>query len=342
MVPFSAALQVLKNPDLQKVLAQVRWSIQPLHPLGGGPVELQIGGQKQQVSGAADRYKEVNLADDGGGRVEDPEMFYVVDRRVATPTGALPAVLSSAEFNKDVAKAALSRDGRAAAVVTTGNRLVLGRLSTAAPPVQPVDRLRGTTWSRPVWLPSSRRLLVAVDGLLHVVGDAGDVSEPLATGVTSFAVSPEGFRIALIQGGALQVAALVQRDNDLWEIGIARTLSTGLANLTAVAWSRLDRLVAAGPEGGNWLLTEISVDGALREKWNARFHNQIVSVVAYPRLPSQVSSPGPVLVQTADNSAFHVYGSSSQPDPLDTPTATPSGGAGVQRSVPPTAPFFPD
>ncbi len=339
-VPFSAALQ---GADLERIQAQVQWSMQPLHPLSDG-VELQIGGQKQQLGGALDRYRQANLADASSGRADTPQGFYVVDRTVQPQAGAPPRVLTDPDVNKDVVSAALSRDGQAAAIVTTANRLVIGRTDKGSPSVQSVDELRGTHWSRPVWLPSSRRLLVAVDGALYAVSAAGEVTAQLIpSGVSAFGVSPDGFRIALIQNGGLQVAALDQHTGDQPSVGNARPLDPGLTGPSAVAWSRVDRVVVAGiGPNRQWQLAEIGVDGAIRDLWQAIYGYPIESVVAYAKLPTQVSSPGPVMLQTADKIAFRAY-VNSQPDqllPPDAPSSGPSpSGAAARRA---TAPFFPD
>ncbi len=346
VVPFTAALQNQK--DLARVVAQLQWSLQPLHKLTDG-VDLQIAAQTQQVTGAADLYRKYNPADDVTSRTADPQTFCVTGNAVQALDGSLPAVVAKPEYNRDVLMAALSRDRRDAALLTTGKRLTLGRADdTGTVSYLPVD-LTGHTWSRPAWLPLSRRLLVIVDGQLRVVSATGVVSaQPVATGITAFAVAPDGYRIALIASGVLGVAALHDDSDQLTVSSPVRPLDTGLSDLTGVAWSRMERLVVAGKTGSNqWRLAEVSIDGAIRVVWkDVSFFNPIVSVVAYPRLPSEPPGPGQVLVQTGDNAVFRVFvnASSATSQPLTGkagPSPSPSGPGTANRPVL-TAPFYPD
>jgi len=343
---FSAALQ---GADLAKLLAQLRWSLQPLHPLSLGSVEIQIGGRTQPVPDP-DLYRQANPADDGS-RPADPQAFCVTDKViqpvdgtfVRSVGGTLPAVLAKTDYNRDVAKAALSRDNTAAALVTTQRRLLVGRADERGAVSYQEVALSGRDWSRPVWLPSGRKLLVAVDGSLYAVTQGGRVSAPIISGVKAFAVAPDGYRVALVQQGVLQVAVL-HDDGDQQSLGTPRPLDTGLSDLAGVAWSRLDRLVVAGRNQANqWRLAEITFDGAIRDVWDANFLNPIVAVVAYPKPPSQPQGPGAVMVQTEDTAAFRLFKSSDKAEQLTVPEPSPAPSNGTTRSKPvPTAPFYPD
>src|SRR5207302_7768165 len=132
---------------------------------------------------------------------------------------------------------------------------------------QTID-LAGGDWSRPAWLPLTKRLLVAVDGGLVAVSGSGAASAPLLTGVSAFAISPDGYRLAVVRRGALEVYPL-RDDGDQPTLGTTspRVLDAGLADLTAVAWSRLDRLVVAGRSGAQYRLAEVTVDGAISTVW---------------------------------------------------------------------------
>jgi len=345
VVPFSSELQGLKGGGLGKVLAQLRWSLQPLYKLDS-PLELQIGGQPQHPTAVeTSQYLSVNPADEVSGRTADAQPFCVTGGAVTALDGTLPAIVAKPEYNRDVWLAALSRDKRSAALLSTGKRLTIGRVdNTGTITYRPVD-LTGRIWSRPSWL-LSPRLLVAVDGALVTISPTGVVSGPLLTGVTAFAVAPDGYRIALVINNDLAVAAL-RDDGDQLTVSNQRTLDTGLSELSSVAWSRLERMVVAGKAGSNqWRLAEVTIDGAVRAVWNTTFFNPIVSVVAYPRLPSDAPGPGQIMVQTQENAVFRVFvgTASATYQPLSvkpTPEPSPSGAANGPRP-PLTAPFYPD
>jgi Lipoprotein LpqB beta-propeller domain len=346
VVPFSSELQGLKTGDLGKVLAQLRWSLQPLYKLDA-PLELQIANQPQTVTPVeTSLYLSANPADETTGRTADAQPFCVVGGAVTALDGALPAIVAKPEYNRDVLQAALSRDRRSAVLLTTAKRLTIGRIDdTGTITYRPVE-LAGQSWSRPTWL-LSHRLLVAVDGALVWVGPTGLVSAPLLTGgtVTAFSVAPDGYRIALIINNALAVATL-RDDGDQLTIGTPHTVDTGLKDLNGVAWSRLERVVVAGRVANQWRLAEVGIDGALRTVWNTNFANPIVSVVAYPRLPSDTPGPGQIMVQTQENAVFRVFvgTASATYQPLSvkpSPEPSPSGATNTARPLL-TAPFYPD
>jgi hypothetical protein len=337
-VNFSAAFQGVQRGDLDKLLAQVRWSLQPQHQLTAGPVELRVSGRRQETSDS-NLYKRVNQADDVT-RDPDPQAFLVVGSTVQALEGSPPPVLNQPEYNKNVQWAALSRNGDAAALVTTGKQLLVGRADNGIVSYQPV-KLTGNEWSRPAWLPS-KRLLLVVDGVLLAVSGPGATPAPVLTDVSAFAIAPDGYRLAVIRRGALLVCPL-RDDGDQPSVntGSARQLDAGLADLTGVAWSRLDRLVVAGREGTQYRLAEVTIDGAISTVWaNTNFRDPINSVCAYAKLPSQPPGPGAVLVQAKDTS-YRVFASSSSPVPL-TPREPSPGPSGTKSTAKPTAPFYPD
>ena len=333
----------LQGADLAKVMAQLRWSLSPLYPLDAGPVQLQIASRPQQVDGSGDAYLSANPAD-RGTRDLNAELFCVVGGQIEAvdPEYALPPVLAAPEPGRVVVQAAVSRDKHYAAFVTAEHRLRLGQAGRTDL-VSFIDvGLTGAKWSRPAFLPSGRRVLVAIDGTLYAVSASGRVST-VTEGVTAFAVSPDGYRIALVgKGGGVAVGAL--RDNgDRLSVGGLRPLDAGRDNVTGVAWTRLDRVIVAGQAPEGYGLAEVSVDSAIRTTWSSTFKRPIALVVAYPKLPSQMAGSGPVMVQTDNGEAFRVF-ASSNPSPLTTRESTsrpvPTGPPVVKP--PPTAPFYPD
>ena len=105
--------------------------------------------------------------------------------------------------------------------------------------------------------------------------------------------------------------------------------------------------MVAGRAGNQWRLAEVSIDGALRAVWDTiNFYNPIVSVVGYPRLPSEPPGPGQIMVQTQDNTVFRVFVGTSS---VTSQPLTVKQSSGASPSTPPnaarpalTAPFYPD
>jgi hypothetical protein len=336
-VNFSAAFQGVPRGEIDKVLAQVRWSLQPLHQLTAGPVELRVSGRRQDPKDS-DLYKRTNPADDVT-RDPEPQAFGVVGGAVQALDGPLPVVLTKPDYNKNVARAALSRNGDAVALVTTGKQLLVGRVDNGTVAYQTIN-LTGGDWKRPGWLPLTKRLLVVVDGALVAVSGSGAVSAPLLTDVGAFAISPDGYRLGVVRRGVLGVYPL--RDDGTLGTTVPRVLDAGLSDLTGVAWSRLDRLVVAGRSGAQYRLAEVTVDGAISTVWeNTNFGNPIVSVSAYAKLPSQPPGPWAVLVQTQEGTSYKVFANTASPDPLNAREPSPSPSA-AKNTVKPTAPFYPD
>jgi hypothetical protein len=139
--------------------------------------------------------------------------------------------------------------------------------------------------------------------------------------------------------------SVVRATDDRLSIGTLRPLDAGRRDVTGVAWNRLDRVIVAGRALEAYGLSEVSVDGAILTSWTSTFKSPIASVVAYPKLPSQVVGSGPVMVQTDDGEAFRAFPSGT-PLPLTTqdpsPRPSPSGSAPPVQKPPPTAPFYAD
>ncbi len=343
--PQSGALVVnlfgsFQGVDLNQVMAQLRWS---LNPLWTKAVQLQIVDRPQQVDGASDGYLSANLAD-RNHRSPDAEPFCVVGGVVAGVEApfAVPPVLALSDRNKNVASAALTRDKHQAALLTNDNndkRLWVGRLEGAGWVAYSAADLHGQRWTRPAWLPNKSRVLVAVDGTLYAVNGSGR-TVTVTPDVNAFAVAPDGYRIALVGPGGVGVAAL-RDDGDRLSIGTLRQLDPGLGGeVTGVAWTRLDRVIVAGHAADGWGLAEVSIDGAILEPWTNRFSTAIASVVAYPRLPSQPSGSGQVMVQTSNGLSYRAFQTSASA--LTQRESSPGPSGNPPAGTNPTAPFYLD
>jgi hypothetical protein len=338
-----------QGADLGKVMSELRWSLQPAYPLSSGPVVLEVASRPLQVDGSSTPYLPDNPAD-AETRDLEPQPFCVVGGRVtAVESGyAVPPVLT--DSTRTIVQAALSRDRLQCAFLSTDRRLWLGQATKAGGVLYSDSGLFwNKTWSRPAFLPSGKRVLVVIDGALWTAGVGGSLK--VYDGVTAFAVSPDGYRIALVYGGVVAVAALRDSGASLTVVGREKhSLDPGLKDPSGVAWTRLDRVLVSGTlvDGGGYGLAEVSIDNAIQTNWTSTFRNRISSVVAYPRLPSQLPGSGPALVQTTDNTgkneAFRVF-ATSQPRPLDaqqSPSPSPSSSGAPVLPPAPTAPFFVD
>jgi hypothetical protein len=339
VVNFTSALQ---NPDLPRLMSQLRWSLQPLYQLSSGPVQLEIASQVQKVDGSSTTYIADNPAD-MESRDADPQPFCVVNGQVVAvdPGGyPVPAVLTNARA--PIISAAVSRDRTASALYCTDSVLHLGTMAKSGAVTFTDSGLRGARWSRPAFLPSGRRVLVVVDGVLYAVSGPGAYST-VKPDVRAFAVSPDGYRIAMIGPRGLTVGALSDTAVGL-QINNSPVLDAGLTDLTGVAWTRLDRMIVAGHGPDGVALAEVSIDGVIVSPWANKFTSPIDSVVAYPKLPSQPRGSGPVLVQTGGD-AFRAFANSSALSlraqaPSPKPSASGTGSAPPTGN--PTAPFYVD
>src|SRR5262249_32023309 len=294
----------------------------------------------QAIDPNGENYARFNFAD--WDRNAIPEPYCIVGGVVvAVDGGTVPQVLSPSEPNRAVVQAALSRDQRRAALVTSDHRLRLRQAGEngGAPTFSDV-RLSGQRWSRPAFLPlDSRRVLVVVDGVLYAVTWPGAVST-VATQVTAFAVGPDGYRIAVVSGAGVGMGVL-RETGDRLSLSPLRPLDAGLRDITGVAWVTVDRVIVAGRTPGGYGLTGVSVDGPIMNTWDNTLNSPIASVVAYAKRPTEGSGPGRVMVQTDKGEAYRVFVKSN--GPLTTqdrsPLPSPSGSAPPVTKPPPTAPF---
>jgi hypothetical protein len=339
-----------KGLPLDEVMAQLRWSLRALY---NDAVRLQISSQPQNVDGSGPGFRRYNLAD----RTGHDETAYCVANGVVHPVeepANFPTIVNDLEtVNKGVVLAALSQDLRAAALVKSDGRLYVGesppsgkpRFVAATVAGQALSGPAGSAWTRPVFLPGNgHRVLVGLGGRLYLVGMDGQATAVSTPGppVSAFSVAPDGCRIGLVSGGAASVYSL--KGGDQISLGSqGRSIDAGLADCTAIAWARLERVLVAGRLGGTYQIVEATIDGVIVNTFSSSFSGGIQSLVALPPVAWEPAATTEVaLVQTAAG-AFKVgansydgisFGTSGAPSP----TAS-SGGAAAGLGTP-TFPFY--
>ncbi len=350
VVDFTA----LQGAEPVKIAAQVQLSLQPQFT---EPIQLKIAGQPKPVDTTPLRSR--NLADDAS-RTRGSEGYFIVDGRVRETAFPHPVPPVFAPINDPTLhSASLSRDLQFGAVVRADNqgryRLSVGRRGSdgGEPSYVDVTGLPNGPMCRPVWLPGTQaRLLIVASNALYSVNLAGQVS-PITVDidanpnqVSAFAVGPDGRRIALISGGQVYLSVLSSpADNPT--LGSPRRIdSGGFTELTAVAWSRVNRLALAGKPRGEakYGLTEVSVDGAVKgELYSLLFNSRVTQLVGNPPTTgSALTEPGPVMVQTLTSGSSRVVGLSASPlkyTPAATASPNPTGTASAPTS--PSAPINP-
>jgi len=354
VVNLSAKAAEVKDPE--RLLIQLGWSLRDTYR---GPMVLQIERQPK-VEGATD----ANLSANRAAVLGEPIAYCVVAGTIMRGRGEeclpgtdLPAGLAP-DLNRKVQSAAITRDGRRAAVVqAVGN----GRAQVVA---SEIDSATGRTErstvgtfdgpvGRPVWLAfpgeSAERGLIPIRGELHEfqAGSEGTSRVDIQgrselRDITAVAVAPDGRRIAIAAGGHVYVATVGIVAGKV-SLGPPRRLVSSISGIVGVGWSRQDRIVVGGKSGDSAAIAELSVDGGIEEMFRSGLDPlEITSLVAFPNSPAQ-PSPGLVKIQ-ANGTAWNVYVTTYRSLKIAEP-ATPSPGASpvpVDPSATVTASFFAD
>jgi hypothetical protein len=346
-VELSKAANINDDAQVARLAAQLQWSLRngTTHPT------LELGIDQLQRSFSGTDYLKANPAHRTGGQ---PRLrFALVQGRVrqlGTPTeGAAVPVVPTAS-NGQVVRAALAVRGDRTLVALL-RRQRNGRVALEVGTVaDPADKLRRTglratsvdAVTQPAWLPGSPGTgLVVVDGELRSFrasdGQVADVPN-VPTGITSFAVPPDGRRLAYVAGGRLYVASLIPngRRLDVAPQEEHLRVPTTVTGLTGVAWSQQDWLAVAGeraPQQNG--IEDITVDGAVREARRGETHGTqpVGNLVASTDDPANGPGAGEVLYVVAEIAyeAFAEWGELSSAD---------VAGADVPPNVVPTYPFY--
>jgi hypothetical protein len=293
VVNFNAAAVGQSARDLAY---QVAWSLLPLGQ--NAELELQVDGQPQLPEPIPPPPHPWQI---------DTVRFAILDGviRQVSLGEEIPVPVLTDDINQDVSAAALTAEGRLAALVR-GDQLVVARAEEGAEPEQVPTGLSGAI-GQPVWLdPAGNPAvgLVTAGGRLHRFTEDGD-TERLAGppgGIEAMAVSPEHRRLALVVDGTLQLG-LLSGDGDSLTVEDLRPVPTTVREVTGVAFSHETSLVVAGNRGGQAVLARLTVDGAVEEVPLQELGSTTVrSLVAHPQ-PDSIE-PLVVMYETESQQAY--------------------------------------
>jgi hypothetical protein len=275
-------------------------------------------------------------------------------RRLASddsPAPVEPVPVLTEAVNRNVRTAALGRAGGTSyAAVVTGSAgaqtLLIGAVGQARSVEFRGARLPSGTASRPVWLslPADGALnsamgLIAVGGRLYRFSSINPQPVLLAGvpgRVSAVAAAPDGHRVAYIASGRLFVTVVTGSGTQA-QAAPPRLVRTSLRDLTGVAWSAEDLLIAAGIRPtGRVAILEANVDGAMETERLADLGNaRVTGLVAHPANPTTSTGGAPAVAYMTRDAAF---------DALFQVRIEASAVAGVtpaaDPTVLPTSPFF--
>jgi hypothetical protein len=366
VVNLSSKARGRTTEDLRKVASQIRWSL-----AGHPPVTLTIENRKDAGYGS-DGYDSDNAAVVPGGL--DQEKFIVLDgeARPADVSSGITPLFAPGESNKKVVSAAINRTRSKAALVRTVNgqqRLFVSAADATAtsPPKYVETSVAGTYLSRPAWVGRPlQRFLIADGSQLYAVtppanpGDPatvdvvlgpGDTGTSGNAGITAFAVSPDGRRIALIVGNKTRVATL-RVENGKLRLGASKPVENSLGANRAVGWFTETSLAIGGQanpllpkESWYWLIAT-SIDGTGEillpvngpEKMGPFDITQMSVRTNDPLGPS----PQPFIMFESNGVGQVVY--NDRPGAIPTTQASPSPSTSASPSTPPLpkSPFYAD
>lgn len=332
--------------DLTPLAKQLAWT---LYPIFKGSIELRVEGQPKQQFQATPSAP----ANPAQPYATGPTIFCVAGGRVLRncTIGEHLAVLEAPQ-NSQVVTAAVARNQQCVALVRTEagdrRRLVVGQV-TQETARYTATRLTGVVMSRPSWLPppsaqcADAQGLIAVDKGLHVFtagSEKTSVVKTAAGAVTGVSVAPDGLRVVIAAGGAAYVATLADSGETL-ELRRLRQLPASLTAISAVAWSRPDRVVLLGQAAGRYALTEVTIDGAIEEEVPIPLGEAVVTQLsAYPDYPGDGPLLRHIVIEFQDKAWW-----ATPPTKLDEMEVRLAPGASpdpATATLVPSAPFYQD
>ncbi len=318
VVNLSSEAEGYDKDHLDLMFAQLSWTLRARARAG---LEVRIENRPIRYRGSVtqhrDEFFEYNAVEalpeavgymvTSGGRV-------VTVRANNGKFPALPKVLTSrpagVDHNTDVESVAVTRSERKVALVRApeGGRdeLWIGRRSGEKVSYRRAAGLPANDQlSEPVWVGAAdpRSVLVAAGGELYEVdarsARARRLELPHELGaVTSVAIAPDGYRLALVADGRLHVAA-VERDQGLG-VGDPYLVTMQVSDTVDVAWSREDRVVAVGVGRSGEGLWEVRIDGVLAEPVDIPDTGALTRVAGRPDVVMEVGRRGTVLIEQGD------------------------------------------
>lgn len=253
------------------------------------------------------------------------DVYEVADgkaRAVGVANAALAKLLAGPE-NANVASAAFSRDGQAAAlVVNQNNARSLTFLRTdgkAAPP----NKSLGKDIGRPVWVPGTDEVLVVAGNELYAVSSTGDGGKtqitPKSVGkLRSVSVAPDGRRIAMVTtDGDVAVAQIVRTDSGISLESDAQVLPIDPdLKATGVAWTDRAWLCVVGKTNAGPMSYNVTADGAVALSYALTNGIDPSDVVAFP---SGGRYPLNAYVLTTNGATYRVIQGSTAPFSYQSP-----------------------
>lgn len=349
-VVLTKAIDTDDAAAVERLATQLRWSLRDAN--SDPTLELKIDQTQRVFTGG--NYLTANPAFHARRAPVRFCVFRGEVRQLRTASADAPPIPSvPAKWNQQVERAALaSVAGRMAiALVRTGpgGQVVLdvGGGNDSVPDLTRTD-LRARTVSQPVWLPRDpdTGLIVADKALVSFRSAGGSVRrvQNSPTGITAFAVAPDGYRLAYIADGRLFVAPLTRISGDV-TVGEPRAVPTTLSQLTAVGWSQQDWLLIAGRQTADGLvaLRDITVDGAVQADppRGGQYGTQaVVHLVASTDDPVNGRGAGEAMY-VANDLAYEVFSQSGLLTAADVGGPSPSVAPGAGAANP-TYPFFLD
>jgi hypothetical protein len=349
-VDLSKAADIGDADQVARLATQLRWSLRT----GSGtdlPVQLRVD-QVQKLF-TEDTYLAANPAYRSG---REPLRYCVLQGRVRPLGGAPSAPQVPARWNSQVLRAAFGRDGDRTLIALlrsgSGGRVVLdvggasGRVD-ALSRVELPGQATGRALGQPVWLPGApETALVLVDGQLlafRATGGAARQVQRTPGQITSYAVPPDGRRLAYVSGGRLYVAPLLRVGGTVAVGEPRQEVPTSLSTVTAVGWSQQDWLVVAGRRSDTLVaFQDITVDGATQgTPRGGQFGTQLVShLVASADDPANGRGAGQVMYMVANGLSYELYSQERQLTAAD--VAGPQSTTGTAGAAGPTYPFYLD
>jgi hypothetical protein len=342
---------------LRRIASQLRWSLHPETV----PLELQIAGRSQGTFAGteylADNAAQAALGSNPALPLNEQDRLYGVvnGQVVAASTQNPPAILASPQNNQVVAAAMRGNPDRAEVALVRQidgkPELWLGRFRGDTEGAQFVRAAMPAvkTMSRPSFLHTGERVLVAADGELYDVDPSGRAQQvaglaPELRGARAVSVSPDGTRVAIVTAQRVLVATLDTSAPTAKLVRIRALDTPGLTLLRAVAWSYEHQLVVAGGDR----LVEVSIDNgsymSITPENLGTLEITHVASLPVPVQPNRDTTRGPTVIE-AGSLGYYAY---SQMLPITTrsvpaPSAapTPSRSPSAPTAPPPLrAPFF--